>query len=95
MTVADNVLGNFVPPVSDSPCASGLLARLPGPVLRANVSGRVEAAIYESSKTYPYPRGLIGPKIVYFWGLNGRLLPQNPLEKVGSFAPHLFQWALR
>ncbi len=28
----------------------------------------------ESSKTYPYPRGLAGPEIVDTWGLNG---PQN------------------
>ncbi len=40
----------------------------------------------------PYPRGLAGPEIVDRWGLNGHLLPQNPLEKVGGFAPHLFEW---
>ena len=45
----------------------------------------------ESSKTY-----LAGPEIVNFAGLNGPLLPQKkPLEKVGDFAPHIFQWALR
>ncbi len=50
----------------------------------------------ESSKTYLYPRGLAGPEIVRFWGgLNGPLLRQNPLEKVGGEAPHLFQWVLR
>jgi hypothetical protein len=27
--------------------------------------------------------------------LNGPLLPQNPLQKVGGEAPHLFQWVLR
>ncbi len=32
-----------------------------------------------------------GPEVVYFWGLNTTFLPQNPLEKVGSFAPDLFQ----
>ena len=38
----------------------------------------------------------LGPEIVNFGGLNGPLLPQkNPLEKVGDFAPHIFQWALR
>ncbi len=26
---------------------------------------------------------------------SGPLLPQSPLEKVGDFAPHLFQWVLR
>ena len=35
------------------------------------------------------------PKIVGFRGLNGPLLPQNPLEKVGGFAPHLLQWVWR
>ncbi len=30
-----------------------------------------------------------------FWGLNGPLLPQDPPEKVGGEAPHLFQWVLR
>ena len=49
----------------------------------------------ESSKTYPYPRGLAGLEIVDFEGLNGPLLPQNPPEKVGGFAPHRFQWVLR
>ncbi len=49
----------------------------------------------ESSKTYPYPRVLAGPEIVDFGGLNGPVLPQNPLEKVGGLAPHLFQWVLR
>ncbi len=44
----------------------------------------------ENSKTYPYPRGLAGPGIVGFWGLNGPLLPQNTLEKVGGFAPNFF-----
>ncbi len=51
--------------------------------------------VNESSKTYPYPRGRAGPEIVDFGGLNGPLLPQNPLEKVGRFAPHLFQLVLR
>ncbi len=46
---------------------------------------------HESSKTCPHPRGLARPEIVDFLGLNGPLLPQNPLEKVGGFAPHLFQ----
>ena len=27
-------------------------------------------------------------------GLTGPFLQQTPLEKVGGFAPHLFQWAL-
>ncbi len=49
----------------------------------------------ESSKTHPYPRGLAGPEIVDFGGLSGPRLPQNPLEKVGGEAPHLFQWVLR
>ncbi len=49
----------------------------------------------ERSTTYPYPRGLAGPEIVYFGGLNSPLLPQNSLEKMGGFAPHLFQWVLR
>ncbi len=31
-----------------------------------------------------------GPEIVDSWGLNGPLLPQSPLEKVGGFAPLLF-----
>ncbi len=37
----------------------------------------------------------LGPEIVDFGGLNGPLLPQNPLEKVGGFPPHLFQCVLR
>ena len=41
---------------------------------------------YESSKTYPYPRGLAGPEIVDFGGLNGPSYRK---------APHLFQWVLR
>ncbi len=36
-----------------------------------------------------------GPEIFHFWGLHGLLLPQNSLEKVGGFAPRLFQWVLR
>ncbi len=28
-------------------------------------------SVDESSKTYPHPRGLAGPEIVYFWVLNG------------------------
>ena len=36
-----------------------------------------------------------GLEIVDFCDLNGPVLPQNPLEKVGGFAPHLFQWVLR
>ncbi len=49
----------------------------------------------ESSKTDPYPRALAGPEIVEFGGLKGLLLPQKLLEKVGGFAPHLFQSVLR
>jgi hypothetical protein len=35
-------------------------------------------------------------QIVGFRGLNGNgpLLPQNPLEMAGGFAPHLVQWVL-
>ncbi len=33
-----------------------------------------------------------GPEIVDFVGLNGHLLPQNPLDQAGGFTPHLFQW---
>ncbi len=37
-----------------------------------------------------------GPKLDYFkGGLNSPLLPQHAFEKVGGFAPHFFQWALR
>ncbi len=45
---------------------------------------------YENSKTYPYPRGLAGPEIADFGGLNGPLLPQSPLEKAGGEAPSPF-----
>ncbi len=45
-----------------------------------------------SSTTYPYPGR---PDIVDFGGLNGPLLLQNPLEKVGGEAPYLFPWVLR
>jgi hypothetical protein len=45
----------------------------------------------ESSKSYPYPRWLAGPEIADFWGLNGPLLPQSPLEKVGGRSPPPFQ----
>ncbi len=41
------------------------------------------------------PVSSLGPDIADLWGLNGPLLPQNPLEKLGGFAPHLFQWVLR
>ncbi len=34
-------------------------------------------------------------RIVVFGGLNGLLLPPNPLEKVGGEAPNLFQYVLR
>ncbi len=37
----------------------------------------------------------LGPEIVDGEGLNGPLLPKKTLEKVGGFAPHLFQWVLR
>ncbi len=33
-------------------------------------------ARFESSQTYPYPRGLVGPEIINFWGLNGPILLQ-------------------
>ncbi len=40
-----------------------------------------------------------GSLTVDFGGLSGFLLPgslpQSPLEKVGGFAPHLFQWIFR
>ena len=36
-----------------------------------------------------------GAEIADLLGLNGLLLPQNPLEKVGGEAPHIFQLALR
>ncbi len=36
-----------------------------------------------------------GPEIVDFGDLNGSLLPQNSLEKVGGFANHLFQSVFR
>ncbi len=36
-----------------------------------------------------------GPEIVDFWGLNGLLLPQNPLEKVGAKPPTFSSWAFR
>ncbi len=49
----------------------------------------------KSSKTYRHPPGLAGTEIVDFQGVNGPLLPQSPLEKVGGFAPQLFQWVLR
>ncbi len=48
--------------------------------------------VYGSSKTDPYPRFLAwGQKPSIFGGLNDPLLPQKPSEKVGGFAPHLFQ----
>ncbi len=37
----------------------------------------------------------LGPEIADVGGLNGPLLPQSPLEKVGGEAPHLSQWGLR
>ncbi len=52
-------------------------------------------AFCESSKTYPYPRWLAGPEIVDFGGLNGPILPQNLVEKVGGEAANLFQWFVR
>ncbi len=46
--------------------------------------------------TSGYSIELPGLKIDDLWGrLNGPHLPQNPLEKVGGFDPHLFQWILR
>ncbi len=42
-----------------------------------------------------YAAELPGRKSLVFWGrLNNPLLPQIPLEKVGGFASHLFQWVL-
>ncbi len=58
-------------------------------------TGEARKTLYESSTTYPYPRGLAGPEIVDFGVLNGPLLPQSRLERVGGEAPHLFQWVLR
>ncbi len=51
--------------------------------------------VYDSSKTYPYFRGLAGPEIVNLGGPKRPPPTQNPLEKVGGFAPHLFRWVLR
>ncbi len=50
------------------------------------------------SRCFPcvvFPGELAGPEIVYFGGLNGHLLPQNPLEKVGGEAPQLLKRVLR
>ena len=69
------------------PSEVGGLGRIPG-------GGGGEFGLNWGSETYPYPRGWAGPEIVDFWGLNGPLLPQNPLEKVGGEAPHFFQWVL-
>ncbi len=45
------------------------------------------------NSTIPGPEALVRnlKYVAALW----RLLPQSPLEKVGGFAPHLFQWALR
>ncbi len=48
----------------------------------------------ESSKTYPYPRGLAGPEIVEFRGLNAPSYRKAQLEKVGGEAPHILKWVL-
>ena len=69
-----------------------------GQLAEAEVVAKAETAVVdqlESSKTFPYPRELAGPEIVDFAGLSGPLLPQNPMEKVGGFAPYFFQWDLR
>ena len=34
-----------------------------------------------------------GPEVVYFWGLNGPLLPQNPRETVGGDARKTLEMA--
>ena len=47
--------------------------------------------LYESSRTYPYPRGLAGPDIVDFWGLNCK----SHWKRWGASPPHLFQLVLR
>ncbi len=58
-------------------------------------AGKFQHRKNESSKAYPYPRRLAGLNIVELGALNGPVLPQNPVEKVGGFAPHLFHLALR
>ncbi len=41
----------------------------------------------ESSKTYPYPRGLAGPEIVDFWGLNGPSYRKAHWKRWGAKPP--------
>jgi hypothetical protein len=45
-------------------------------------------ALSESSNTYPYPRGLAGPEIVNFGGLNGLSYRKTHWKRSGGRATH-------
>ncbi len=58
----------------------------------------LEEAWFVRIYIYTYFRlrnGASGPDIADFRGPSGPLIPQNPLEKAGGEAPHLFQVVLR
>ncbi len=44
-----------------------------------------------SSKTSPYPGGLAGPDIVYFWGLNGPSYRKTHWKRWGCEGPHILE----
>ncbi len=59
-----------------------------------SAGGRERKLYAEVLRVFLFDPGRAGLEIVDFAGLNGPLLQQNPLEKVGGQAPHLFQWVL-
>ncbi len=52
---------------------------------------RTPARHKNNRRQFGLPYSASGEEIIYFWGLRGPFLSQNLLEKVGGFAPHLFQ----
>ncbi len=74
--------------------AYALAAGNPDLLLVALHPSATPGRVLRAPKLIIIPRGLAGQEIVDLGNLNGPLLLRNPLEKVGGFAPHLFQWVL-
>ena len=51
-----------------------------------HVMGHVEP-FYETSRFYPYPRGLAGPETVDFWGLNASSHRKTHWKRWGASPP--------
>ncbi len=67
--------------------AGGWWVGLLGPAGGRKVCGLRAVVVYTLGCLIVLP----GRKSSILGGLDGTLLPQHPLEKVGGFAPHLFQ----